>query len=328
MLAEPRVIAQTVISVVSLAVLFPAVIYSVQTLRFWNIALSTERQTALERKNFLISTIVKYIILFQLVNFLLFLITVNIALPLVIKGAMCASGILSLNSCGYPLLAIKIFNLILSTVFIFLNHLDNHYPDYPLTPVKFRIVPPMLVLFLAEFSIMILFFSNISADVVATCCSVSFDFARSSSATSPFLHPNYLSATLLAFYVLALVMPLFLFHRKVQSFALFPGIFFLAAAVLTLKFHFVKFIYALPSHNCLFDIFWKQYYYIGYLLFALLFILLVALLLGFITGRLRNLPPGFVDQLGKRLRLYAAICLILYTLIVSAFWLYWRIFRL
>ena len=71
----------------------------------------SEQLAALERRTYLISTILTYAFGFQLLALFLYMFTAD-NLHTFFVGAMCAAGTLNVNGYGYPTLLLKIFNFL------------------------------------------------------------------------------------------------------------------------------------------------------------------------------------------------------------------------
>ena len=84
--------------------------HGLQILNGWNLENGSDRQLDLERRTYLISTIMSSVMVFQLMSLFLFVYTADALHPL-FSGAMCAAGTLNVNQFGYPLLVIKIFRV-------------------------------------------------------------------------------------------------------------------------------------------------------------------------------------------------------------------------
>lgn len=326
MLNDYWVIAQLLGQFCTLLLLIGGAGYSAYLIRNWRQGASTELQITLERQSYLIGAIVQFGLFFQVLLLLMFLNTVNIHLTGQIEGAMCATGVLGINDYGYPLLYLKLGSLLGYMVYLILNYFDQREPEYPLTPLKFWWIFPALLLMSLDFFWTFRFFGSIEPDIIATCCSVSFLVENTSpyALYAPPLHlENYLVIWCTAF--IALLLMTVFWQRKIATLRfwavqLLLALLYLWLSVYVLKYFFVKYIYALPSHNCLFDIFWAKYYYIGYLLFGVYFGVLCCGLLGLLyhvfLSKLRRIPFRFWQDLQ-----------ILYTffLLLSFIipWLYW-----
>ena len=77
--------------------------YGIRILRNWDLKNGSELQLSLERKTYLISTIMSYAFGFQLLSLFLFIFTAD-KLASLFTGAMCAAGTLNVNGFGYPAL--------------------------------------------------------------------------------------------------------------------------------------------------------------------------------------------------------------------------------
>ena len=328
MFADHWIIAQLIGQACSVFLLAIASWTSICIIQKWAPDSASELQIYLERQTYLISILIRYVLIFQIVSLLIFLFTVNNHLPGLIRGAMCASGTLTVNSYGYPLLYIKIFAIPFYTIYLFGDYLDQSEAEYPLTPLKFWLIVPIFVILLLDSIFALLYFANIDPQVIATCCSTSF--TTSSGWNEGILSGGqWVDTALILFYLIAvLLIACLILVKKYPFINMILALLFIPFSVYLLKYHFVKFIYELPSHNCLFDIFWPQYLYIGYLLFGALIILFISII--FITvhplikKKLKKNHGGLI----KQFRYIALFCTLLFVTINSSYWLYWLIFRL
>jgi len=174
---HPTVIANLLAVYISSFMVLYAVYYGVQILKFWDIQSGHELQLVLERKTYLISTLLSYVFGLQLLSLFLFIFTADSLTPLFV-GAMCAAGTLNVDGFGYPTLVLKILSFILAGLWLVLNYADNQGYDYPLIKKKY-----LLLAFIAPFIIleMILesaYFLNMKADVITSCCGSLFSSER------------------------------------------------------------------------------------------------------------------------------------------------------
>jgi hypothetical protein len=268
MLTDHWIIAQLLAQLCAVALLLVAASFSLKALRHWDANKSDERQIALERETYLVASFSKVALLFLGLGLLLFLLTVNLYLPGLVKGAMCATGTLNVNNFGYPALFTKIGGLFLYAIFLSLNHFDHSEPGFPLTPLKFWLIIPAMLVAVADLALSAMYFYQISPDIITTCCSVSFLLTTTKKNTA-FFQPGMVSLIVqfftASFILLAICLALL---RKIPFLTLLAGILFVASGVVSLKFFYVKYIYGLPTHLCLFDLFFGQYYYVGYAIFG------------------------------------------------------------
>ena len=109
----------------------------------------SEPQLDLERRTYLISTLMAYALVFQLVSLFLFIYTAD-NLHTFFIGAMCAAGSLNVNRCGYPTFILKIINFLLAGLWLIVNYCDNRGYDYPLIREKYTLLLWITPLILAE----------------------------------------------------------------------------------------------------------------------------------------------------------------------------------
>jgi len=103
----------------------------------WDLSSGSEEQLRLERRTYLVSTVMAYLLGFEIFSLFLFIYTADHIHPLFV-GAMCAAGALHANGWGYPTLVLKLVNVLLSGVWLIVNHTDNQAPDYPIIRFKYR----------------------------------------------------------------------------------------------------------------------------------------------------------------------------------------------
>lgn len=323
MLAHPFIIA-LLLSQLSVAVIVTYAAWKgVYALRHWSASSFAARQLTLERENYLLGAIVQVAVGAQILSLVLFVWLINSYLPDLIRGAMCGAGALEANEYGYPLLYIKTITLPLYAFYLLLQFADNQAPDYPLTPFKYYFLLPVVAAILAETWLMTAYFFRLSPDVIVTCCSV--DFLTSPSPAAAFLSSgNFLQIALWAWGITGALLaaadwrkpflPLWLHGLLILA--------FVALSLYTLKYFFVKYIYGLPSHLCLFDLFLPHHHYIGYVLFSLYYILIISMMLSIampvLQKRVRQTLPSV--QLWVNLRLVALLLSLLIPLAYRVLW--------
>ena len=321
MILNPSILALIVSSLlISVMVLYSAV-YGGQILRHWDITSGSETQLVLERKTYLISTILSYFLGIQLISLFLFVFTVDSLCPLFV-GAMCAVGTLTVNDFGYPTLLLKLINFILAGLWLILNHADNAGYDYPLIRKKYLFLIILTPLILAGSGLEITYFLQMKPDIITSCCGSLFSPASRGMASEIAAAPVSIMKIV---FILCMVLTtftgiIFLFKQRLGTlFALLTGCAFLVSLVSLVSF-ICLYIYEMPSHHCPFCILQKEYHYIGYPLYA-------ALLLGTVTGTgvgvlmpFKNKPslaitlPGFQ----RRLALTSVLSWLIFT--VLALW--------
>jgi len=290
MILQPSILALFFASfLISLMILLAAV-YGVQILRRWDIASGSELQLVLERRTYLISTIVSYFLVFQLVSLFLFIQTAD-SISNLFVGAMCAVGTLSVNSFGYPALILKIATFLLAGVWMIINYADNQGYDYPLIRTKYRLLLVMMPFILAETVFQGLFFFGLKPDIITSCCGSLFSPSERgilneivNAPPMPMLAMFYIfSAATVAsgvwFYLRGKAIRLFSLLSIVQFFVSLASL----VSVISL------YIYSMPSHHCPFCILQKEYGFIGYPIYLSIFLSVIC-----------GIGAGLLDRYGNK----------------------------
>lgn len=272
MIFQPAVIALQLSSVLLSVMVVYAAFFGVQILRDWNIKSGSDLQLIRERKTYLISTILSYLFVFQLLSLFLFVFTAD-HLHTLLVGAMCASGSLYANSHGYPALIFKMINFLLAGLWLIINYTDNKADDYPLIKIKYGFLILLAPLFLMESGLQTAYFLRLKPNIITSCCGSLF------SIDAPGFTAGMASLPLMPIMValislLALVLAcgvFFLVKRKgIILFAILSGLIFPTALAGIITFLSV-YIYELPTHHCPFCLLQREYGYIGYALYLSLF---------------------------------------------------------
>ena len=135
MIFHPLVLSLYVSSALVAFMVLYAAGFGAQILGKWDLTSGSELQLALERKTYLVSTLLAYGFGAQLLSLFLFVFTAD-RLHSLFVGAMCAAGTLYLNGYGYPVLILKAANFIVAGLWLLVNFVDNRGYDYPLIRVK------------------------------------------------------------------------------------------------------------------------------------------------------------------------------------------------
>lgn len=323
MILNPSILALFVSSVLISLMTIYAACYGVLILRRWDISSGSELQLALERRTYLISTIVSYFLAFQLVSLFLYIQTADSICHLFV-GAMCAVGTLTVNSFGYPTLLLKVITFIMAGLWLILNHADNQGYDYPLIRAKYLLLLIMAPFILSETVVQGIYFLRLRPDITTSCCGSLFSHSTQGIASEILAMPSIPAKIL--FYVSMLAtftagIRLFMNGKGGYLFAGLSGITFVVSITSIISFISLYF-YEIPSHHCPFCILQKEYNYVGYPLYMLLFSgavsgLGVGLLQPYHTkGSLEHIIPA----IQRKLAAVSAISFFLLTLTVT-----WRI---
>ena len=320
MILHPGILSLLISSILVGGMILYSAACGISILRGWDISSGSELQLVLERKTYLISTILGYLLFFQLISLFLFIYTVDDLCPL-FTGAMCAVGTLTVNPFGYPILICKTATFILAGLWLILNHADSGGYDYPLLRAKYRFLLVLAPLVVAEAVLQGLYFLNLEPDVITSCCGSLFSSENAGVAAEIASLPAM--PMMGAFYsVMALTLIAGVWsYRSGKGGWLFPvlsGIAFFVSTAAVISFISLYF-YELPTHHCPFCILQKEYHYIGYPLYIFL---LAGTVTGLGTGVLlpfRNIASlsGTLPALRRRLTLISVLCYILFSAIAS-----------
>lgn len=312
MILNPAVIALLTAAALIAAMVLYAAWQAGRILDHWDLDSGSELQLSLERRTYLISTLLSYALLFQALSLVL-LVYVADSLHVQIAGAMCAVGTFYINSYGYPTLILKIINFLLAGLWLLLNHVDTRGYDYPLIRAKYRLLMILALPLVVESVHLWLFFLNFESDVITSCCGSLFSAGSTSvSAELAALPP----LPTLAVFGAALAATFFFGVRLLRgkntgyAFGVAAALVF-AAALPAIIAYVAPLFYELPRHHCPFCLLHGEYHYIGYPLYAALF-------LGALSGTGSGILASFrtraslaqaIPRLQKRL---ALICLLGY----------------
>ena len=272
MLFQPAIIALLLASAVSVLMLAASTPYAWQMVRRWDIASGSELQLRMERRTYLLSTLLAFVFATQLVSLLLFIFNAD-KMAVMFVGAMCAVGTLNINAWGFPALLAQIAAFFMAAVWLVLNHVDTRAYDYPLVRVKYILLMGILPFIVLSFVLQLAYFLNLKADVITSCCGSLFSgdagtFAGDVSALPP-------RPALLLFYgALMLAVAAAAFHmrklRAAYAVAASSALAFVAALAGILSFVSL-YVYEHPHHHCPFCLLKPEYDYQGYWLYLPLF---------------------------------------------------------
>ena len=146
-------------------------------LRGWDLRSGSEGQLDLERRTYLVSTLVANALVIQILSLFLFIFTAD-GLHTQFVGAMCAAGSLAADPFGYPTLLAKIATCLLAGVWLILHRADTQGYDYPLIRPKYLLLLILVPLVLAETWLQARYLMGLKADVMTSCCGSLFGQGR------------------------------------------------------------------------------------------------------------------------------------------------------
>jgi len=266
---HPAVIALIAGSLMVSGMLLLSAFFGVSILRRWDIRSGSELQLNLERKTYLISTLMMYVLWFQLASFFLFIFTAD-RLHELFVGAMCAAGTLNVNEYGYPALILKMVNFILAGIWLIVNYVDNRAYDYPLIKKKYALLLVLTPFVLLEAVVQGMYFAGMKADLITSCCGSLFSTGEgtvaSELASLPVIPLKIAFYFSIACTFMSGVYFLWKENRKGVLFSLASGITFLISIAAVISF-FSLYIYELPTHHCPFCMLQREYRYLGYVFY-------------------------------------------------------------
>ena len=320
MILDPAVIALLVSSALICLMTLIAAWQGVRILRHWDLASGSGLQLELERRTYLISAVLAYVMAFQLASLFLFIFMAD-SLAGLFTGAMCAAGTLNVNGYGYPVLLLKVLNFLLAGLWLVLNRADSRAEDYPLVRPKYALLLFMTPLIVTEAVFQAAYFRGLNPEVITSCCGSLFGTSSRGFASSLASLPLVPAA---AFFVASLALAAG--SGLVTAFsgrggwltAAASGLAFLASVEALICF-IGPYVYELPTHRCPFCVLQAEYRSVGYLLYA-----------GMLSGAVSGLGVGIlmpfravpslrtaVPAMQKRLALSASLSFLLLGLLTA-----------
>ncbi len=255
-------------------------------LAHWDLSSGSELQLRLERRTYLISTLLSFVMAIQIFSLFLFVHTAD-RLHGLFVGVMCAAGSLNVNGFGYPALFLKLANSILCGLWIIMNRTDQASPDYPLLRPKYRMLRWMAVSLSLETALQSAYFLNMEPHLITSCCGALFGSgAEGLGGDLGGIPPG--PAKVVFFVGMALLVrtgiQMVARDSGARAFCLISGL-LLGWSLVSVVSYVSVYFYELPTHHCPFCILQAEYNHIGYVLY-------VPLLAAGICG----LGVGLLDQ--------------------------------
>jgi len=266
-LLSHEVIVYLVAETILFLLLFIAALSLPSLITQWNYHSFESRQLELEKRSYLVMSIISLVLILKVFLILYFVYTLD-TLSGIISGAMCAAGVIKVNEYGNLLLGIKIILIFLGLTWISINSLDLKAKEYPYHGAKTALFGVMFALFVGEYLLDLLYFTHIQTTQPVTCCSVIFGQLGSANPLPFGLDTTTLMAL---FYLLYLLIVVMVWGENDWG-QLGATLAFFFVAYFGVVYFFGTYIYELPTHKCPFCMLQKEYYGIGYLLWGLLFL--------------------------------------------------------
>lgn len=319
MILHPAIISLLAGSLVIGGMVVYASFHGLRILKSWDIQSGSELQLGLERRTYLISTLMTNAMAFQLLSLFLFIYTADHMAPLFV-GAMCAAGTLKVNSWGYPTLLLKIVNWLLAGIWLIMNTTDNRGYDYPLIRKKYAlllIITPVIVL---ECFTQAAYFLQMEPAVITSCCGTLFTSDAEGVTAGIVALPRepvafiFTAGLLLTF---AVGVTSWLKGRLTMLFSVLSLFTFVVSAIAIISFISLYF-YELPTHHCPFCLLQREYGYVGYAIYFTLLGGAVGGLGGAVVMPFRGVGSlaEAVPRIQRRLTMMAVVSFGIFTAIV------------
>ena len=320
MTLHPAVLALLVASLLTGGMVLYAGWYGARILLRWEIGSGSERQLELERRTYLISTLLSVAFALQILSLFLFVFTAD-RLHGMFSGAMCAAGTLNVNGFGYPVLVLKIVTFLLAGLWLVVNHADTRGYDYPLIKPKYALLLLLGPLVLVEGYLQYRYFAGLHPEVITSCCGSLFGQGQKGIAGDLAALPAGPMEGAFFGGMAATMACGIRFRRTGRGgylFSIASSATFAVALASMISF-ICLYIYELPTHHCPFCILQKEYGYVGYILYVALFGggvagMGVGVLMPF---RRRGSMARVVPALQRRLTGGTLVLYLLFTLIVA-----------
>ncbi len=263
----PEIIALLLLDAVFLFFGGIAFVLSARIAWRWRSHETTELQYALHRQSYLVSVIINYIFMLKIPLFAFFIYTCD-KLSSIITGAMCASGVVNSVDFGLYLTLFKIVNLYVFGFWLLLNDADMNEEKLPFTRLKFVLFMLFFIPLFAEIGLEIGFFTSLNVSKIVSCCGTLFSAASTSSISLLFSVDEKI--WMMIFYG-CFALSVAAYGSRSPLASVVSNLLLALFALIALILFFSPYVYELPTHHCPFCLLQKEYFYVGYLLYALLF---------------------------------------------------------
>lgn len=281
MLVNVYSIALSLLTIVVLFFFCRSLFVAYRIVRYFDISQDSRLQIRLEDEGLLSSALIQFCCFIQLGSSLLFVFAAD-DFSSVLAGAMCATGSLLANAYGFPALVVKLGGLFFYGFWIVLHRIDISQPTFPLMKIKHGLLFLIFPLLLSDAVLQTLYLFNLTPDIVTSCCGTLFTEKGSESfgailffSTTSQLLLLFAGGSLLGLFSLLLYRLLssgncdkWSILLRIQGMGwLIYCILGLLVIILTIS----SYVYAMPYHNCPFDMLKPEYYFYGYPLYFTFF---------------------------------------------------------
>jgi len=322
MILHPGVLSLIIGSIIVIVMMIYSSLLGLKILRRWDINSSSSEQLSLERKTYLVSTIMNYVLGFVILSVFLFIYTADDIHRLFI-GAMCATGSLNANPIGWNVLYTKIMVFFISLIWIAFNYIDQRAEDYPLIRTKNTILLFIAPLIILDAYLQMKYFMGLKPNIITSCCgslfSESGEGVASSLSSLPIKPMMIIFYVTIAIYLINALLSL-RFQKSILRYAstILALIVFVVSIASIISFISLYF-YEIPTHHCPFDIIQRDYHFIGYPIYITLF---SGAFLGMISGIIEPFKKIaslnlIIKKSQKRWTILSILLILIFTVISS-----------
>jgi hypothetical protein len=255
-------IIESAIVIMSLIVLYHSAKIAIR----WDFDSTKESQYRLEKSSFLVSLVIFYIAIIKIIIMPFFIFIID-SLSVVLNGAMCGTGVINANEYGNILLIFKLCTIFVAGLWIVFHKVDINSKDYPYMRLKSYLFLILFIMILVEDYLYIKYFFNIEFASVVECCSAIFSTAQSALELPFGISLGHLIALFCIFSLLIFATTWSEYHIV----TLVSTMLYVVLSVYAVIYFFSTYVYEIPTHQCPFCLFQKEYFYIGYIIFGSLF---------------------------------------------------------
>ncbi len=244
-----------------------ALYWAIKMLMNWNFGSFSTTQYRLEKRAYLVGTILLFSFIVKFFLLIYFVFTID-SISILIPGAMCAAGVVSANDYGMQLLLMKLLILFFMLLWMSINSYDMQAKSYPLFRFKQWIFLIIFVLVAIEGYLDIEYFTLIDIRQPVSCCSTLYGQLEGSNPLP--LGLNIQNLMILFYMIYTLLMVTLWYRYRIVTIVL--SILFVFISYYSVVYLFGTYVYRLPTHKCPFCMMQGEYYFVGYLLWGTLFI--------------------------------------------------------
>jgi hypothetical protein len=254
MILNNFVVSYLVMSIISLAVCVPASLVAWVTARGWKSGMTCEEQAQLEKKVYLVITLLCLGFFIRLFMIPLWFLTIQSLIPS-IPGAMCMAGIHLLDTpVSYIATILKFFIPLAYIYWLILDGADRRIECQPFMRMKLMIVIPLALLMASESALDIHFLLKVKP-VIVSCCTSLFDTPHAGMLKLIRGEGAAWISLFFTFFALTLISSLisrFVAHRVVKGLSALSSLLALVFLVLALHTKVSPLMLEAPYHQCVF----------------------------------------------------------------------------